>query len=252
MNVVVIAKQVPDMNAVKIDRVTGKPVLSGQQVVSSYDAYAIEAAIQLKEVHGGEVTVVTVGAPAAKDVLSRALAMGADRGLLLTVPDANVLDTLAVAEVLAAHVKNLTYDIILAGQGSDDYETNQVGPQLAELLGLPLVSNINSLSVGAGGSLVLQRDIEDGRQTVEVEMPVLLTAISGLNEPRYPSLKGIMAAKKKPLDQIAVSTDSVQGRIGWGEPFVPERTVTGVLVQDTPPAEAAERLVAWLKEQKLV
>ena len=251
LNVVVLLKQVPDMNAVKIDRASGKPVLSGQNVVSSYDEYAVEEALRLKERFGGEVTVVSAGPPSVKDAITRALAMGADRGLQIDVPEVNDLDTLAVARLLADQLHGLTYDLILVGQTSDDYETGQVGPQLAELLDLPLVSSVMGLEVD-GDRLLLRRDMEDGQQTVETTMPALLMAITGLNEPRYPSLKGIMAAKRKPLDRVAPTAVPAADRIAWGEPYVPERGVTGTILQDVPPADAAKQLAAWLREQKLI
>ncbi len=251
LTVVVLVKQVPDMGAVKIDRATGKPILGGQSVVSSYDAYAIEEALRLTERFGGEVVVVSAGPPGAKDVITRALAMGADRGILVELPNPNDLDTLAIARLLAEQIRGLGYDLILVGQTSDDYETGQVGPQLAELLDLPVVSSVMGLEVD-GERLTLRRDMEDGQQTVETTMPALLMAITGLNEPRLPSLKGIMAAKRKPLDRVPATPEPADERIAWGEPFVPERTLTGTIVQDAPPAEAAKQLVAWLREQKLI
>lgn len=251
LTIVVLVKQVPDMNAVKIDRATGKPVLGGQNVVSSYDAYAIEEALRLKERHGGEVVVVAAGPPSVKDAITRALAMGADRGILLDVPHVNDLDTLAVAGLIAEPLRGIAFDLVLVGQTSDDYETGQVGPQLAELLDLPLVSSVMGLAVD-GDRLTLQRDMEDGRQTVETALPALLLAITGLNEPRLPSLKGIMAAKRKPLDRITPTAEARTGRTTWGEPYVPERGVTGTILQDVPAAEAAKQLVAWLREQKLI
>lgn len=252
-NAVVLIKQVPDMNAVKIDRATGKPVLGGQNVISSFDEYAIEEALRLKEQHGGEVTIVCAGPAGAKDAVSRALAMGADRGTLLQVPDVNAVDTLAVARLLADRLRGMTYDIIFAGQNSDDYQTGQVGPQVAELLGLPQVSSVTKVAAN-GDRLTLHRDTEEGKQVVEVGTPVLLLAMTGLNEPRYPSLKGIMAAKRKPLEQVAVTPEPepTEDRIAWSEPFVPERTVTGTVLQDVPAPEAAKQLLGWLKEQKLI
>jgi len=250
-NSVVLIKQVPDMNAVQIDRASGKPVLGGQSVVSSYDEYAIEEALRLKEAHGGEVVAVTAGPPGAKDVLTRALAMGADRAILIGVPNVNDLDTFAVARLLADQLRDLTCDAIFVGQAADDYETGHVGPQLAELLGLPVVSSVVRVQVD-GDRLVVERDMEDGRQVVEVAPPVVLLASTALNQPRYPSLKGIMAAKRKPLDHVTATAEPSGDRIAWGEPFVPERTVTGTVLQDVPPADAAKQLVAWLKEQKLI
>lgn len=249
--IVVLIKQVPDMNAVKIDRATGKPILSGQSVISSFDEYAIEEALRLKEAHGGEVIVVSAGPPSVKDAITRALAMGADRGILIQVDDINALDTLAVAGLLAEPIRTLAYDILLLGQNSDDYVTGQVGSQLAELLGLPQVSSVTKVEAN-GDSLTLHRDTEDGKQVVDVATPVVLLAMTGLNEPRYPSLKGIMAAKRKPIEQITAAAPIANGRLTWGEPFVPDRTVTGTIVQDVQPAEAAKQLVGWLKEQKLI
>src|SRR4051794_34661610 len=188
-SIVVLIKQVADMNAVRVDHSTGKPVFSGQQMISSYDEYAIEEALKLKEQYGGEVIAVSAGPPSVKDVLNRALAMGVDRAVQILADNINGLDTLAVANLLAEQLKQMSFDIIFAGQNSDDYETGHVPPQIAEILGLPQVSSVVTLEAD-GGRLTLSRDTEDGRQIVEVETPVMLMAMTGLNEPRYPSLKG--------------------------------------------------------------
>ena len=199
LNIVVLIKQVPDMNAVKIDRTAGKPVLSGQLVVSSFDEYAIEEAIRLKDAHGGEITVVCAGPTSAKDAITRALAMGADKGVHLLVSDTSGVDTLALATALSGFLSGLAFDLVLFGQNSDDSMTGHVGPQVAELFGLPHVSSVTKVTV-ADRHLTVARDTEDGKQTVELDLPAVLLAMTGLNEPRYPSLKGIMAAKKKPID----------------------------------------------------
>ena len=247
---VVLIKQVPDINAVKIDRLSGQPVLSGQSVISSYDSHAIEAGLRLRdEQGGGEVIVVSAGPASAKDAITRALAMGADRGIQITLPDA-AIDSLATARLLAEAVRGLDFDLILAGQAADDNETGQVGPQVAELLDLPLISSVIELEV-TGDRLMATRDTEDGHQTIESELPAVLLTSSGLNEPRYPSLKGIMAAKKKPVEQIAATTDGTE-RMHWSAPYVPERTISGTVVQDVPATEAATQLVAWLREQKII
>jgi electron transfer flavoprotein beta subunit len=248
---VVLIKQVPDMNAVRLDRATGKPILSGQNVISSFDENALEEALRIKEQHGGDVVVLTAGPASVKDAVSRALAMGADRGVIVPLDNPNALDTLALAEVLADQLRTMTYDIILTGQLSDDYAGGQVGSQVAELLGIPQVGSITKVEAN-GGTLTVGRDTEDGRQTIEVETPVLLMAQVGLNEPRYPSLKGIMAAKKKPVEQAAPPAVDGGDRISWGDPFVPERAATGTIVQDVPAADAARQLVGWLREQKLI
>ncbi|HEU0113555.1 MAG TPA: electron transfer flavoprotein subunit beta/FixA family protein [Thermomicrobiales bacterium] len=251
MNIVVLVKQTPDMNAVKIDRASGKPVLSGQNVVSSYDAYAIEEALQLRNAHGGEAIVVTAGPASAKDAITRALAMGADRGVHIEIDDPNQLDTLALADLLAAQIRPLAADLILAGQTADDYESGQVGAEVAELLGVPVISNVVGLDVQNRRAIV-RRDMEDGYQTVETPLPAVVLASTGLNEPRLPSLKGIMAAKKKPIERIAADAVPSANRATWSEPVAPERSARGVIVQDQPAAEAADRLIGWLQEHKLI
>ena len=250
-SIVVLIKQVPDMNTVRLDRASGKPMLSGQLAISSYDDYAIEEALKIKEAHGGEVTVISAGPASVKDAVSRALAMGADRGIAVQLDGVNNLDTLQVAEVLAEQVRGIQPDIVLAGQVSDDNATGQVGPQVAELLGMPSLGSIASVEPD-GNALTILRDTEDGRQTIRVETPVMLMAQAGLNEPRYPSLKGIMAAKKKPLVTVAAAAPAAEKRVSWSEPFVPKKESAGVLIQDQPPAEAARQLVAWMREMKLV
>lgn len=248
--IAVLVKQVPDMNAIRIDRATGKPTLSGQLVISSYDECAIEAALRLKEAHGGEVVVIAAGGPGVKDAITRTLAMGADRGVLLKFGDLAELDTLAVADALAEQVRRISPDIVLVGQTSDDYNSGHVGPQVAELLGMPQIGSIASI-VAADDLLAVERDTEDGRQTIQVRTPVLLMAQTGLNEPRYPSLKGIMAAKKKSIEEVSATDAGRQGRIAWGEPVVPARESAGVMLSGVPAADAASQLVTWLKERKL-
>lgn len=251
LTIVVLVKQVPDMNAVKIDRASGRPTMSGQMVVSSYDEYAIEEALRLKERFGGEITVMSAGPPAAKDAITRALAMGADSGLLIETSGDNERDSLGLASLLSDHLRELQPDLVLAGQASDDLETGQVGQQVAELLDMPVVSSVIELAVD-GDQLTVRRDMEDGHQTVQTTMPAVILASTGLNEPRYPSLKGIMAAKRKPLARVEAGSRADGNRLTWSEPTAPERVVTGTIVQDVPPAEAADQLVTWLQEQKLI
>jgi electron transfer flavoprotein beta subunit len=249
-SIVVLVRQVPDMNAVRVNRATGELQLSGQLAISSFDDYAIEEAIRLKDAHGGEVTVVSAGPPAVKDAVSRALAMGADKGIVIQLDDPVSVDALALARVLADAIAPLSPDIVLCGQMSDDYGTGEVGPAVAELFGIPQVSSATRVEA-SGASLTILRDTEDGQQKVNVNTPVLIMAMTGLNEPRYPSLKGIMAAKKKPVETITPQSVPVS-EIRWSAPFAQEKTAGGTIVQDVPPKEAARQLVAWLRENKLV
>src|SRR5262249_30585015 len=145
LTIAVLVKQVPDMNAARIDRAAGKVVPGAQLRVSSYDEYAIEAALRLTEQFSGEVILVTAGPASARDVITRALWMGADRGTHLEAPDVNAADTLGVARLLADAVRPLGCDLVLAGQTSDDFEAGQVGAQVAALLDVPVVSNVVSI-----------------------------------------------------------------------------------------------------------
>jgi electron transfer flavoprotein beta subunit len=250
LTIAVLIKQVPDMNAIRVDRATGRLVPSPQLGISSYDEYAIEAALRFKEQVGGEVIVVTAGPASARDVVTRALSMGADRGIHLELGDVNTTDTLGMARLLADVVRPLQCDLVIAGQTSDDFEAGQVGPQVAELLVMPVLSNVVEARIDEQG-LTVRRDMEDGFQTVRAPLPAVLLSSTGLDVPRLPSLKGIMAAKKKPVEKIAVAAPA-QDRIAWSTPFVPAKAVSGTIVQETPPAEAARQLVAWLQERKLI
>ena len=251
LTIAVLIKQVPDMNAARIDRASGRVVTSGQLGISSYDRYAIEAALRLKEAAGGgEIVVVALGPASVKDAVSRALAMGADRGIHLETADPNAADTLAVATVIAEALAPLNADLVLAGQTSDDYESGQVGAQVAALANLPVISNVVSIE-REGDAVLVRRDMEDGYQKVRAGFPLMILASTGLDEPRVPSVKGIMGAKKKPVDVSSVTLPTA-ARLTWETPYVPPKTTSGIIVQDVPANEAAQQLVAWLQEQKLI
>ena len=249
-SIVVLVKQVPDLNAVRVDKASGKPILGDQLVLGAADAIAVEAALRLKESEGGEVTVVSAGPPSVKDALQRALAMGADRALLVPVDQPNAIDTLAISRILVEALADLTFDILLTGQNSDDYESGHVAAQVAELLGLPQVSWVTKLESTADG-LAMERDTEDGKQAVVASTPVVIMAADGLNEPRYPSLKGIMAAKKKLLETAATPAAVPASAISWTDPAAPQKPPAGIIVQDKPAADAAGELVAWLRSKNL-
>jgi electron transfer flavoprotein beta subunit len=251
LTIAVLIKQVPDMNAARVDRASGRVVTSSQLGISSYDRYAIEAALRLKEAAGGgEIVVVALGPASVKDAISRALAMGADRGIHLETADPNDADTLAVATALAGAIAPLNADLVLAGQTSDDYEAGQVGAQVAALANLPVISNVVSIE-REGDAVLVRRDTEDGYQRVRAAFPLVLLASTGLDEPRVPSVKGIMGAKKKPVDVTPV-TLSAEARLTWETPYVPPKTTSCIIVQDVPASEAAQQLVAWLQDQKLI
>lgn len=203
MNIVVILKQTFDTEE-KIIIENGEIVNDqAQLIINPYDEYAVEEAIKLKELHGGEVTVVTVGQSEAESALRTALAMGADNALLIENEDDLPLDESGIAKVLAAAIKEKEFDIILGGNMSVDNGASQVGPRLAEELDIPHVATIKKLEID-GRKVKVERDVEGDLEIIESTLPILVTAQQGLNEPRYPSLPGIMKAKKKPLQELEI------------------------------------------------
>jgi electron transfer flavoprotein beta subunit len=171
-------------------------------IINPYDEYAIEEAIQLKDKHGGEVTVITVDGEDAEKELRTALAMGADKGVLVsTEDDLENGDEYTTARVLAQFFKENKFDMIMGGNVAIDGGSGQVGPRLAELLDIPYVTTITKIDIN-GESVTIERDVEGDKVIIETSLPVLVTAQQGLNEPRYPSLPGIMKAKKKPLEEL--------------------------------------------------
>jgi electron transfer flavoprotein beta subunit len=231
MKIAVCIKRVPDSETrVKIAS-DGKSLDEAgvKFVLNPYDEFAVEEALRRKEQAGaGEVVVVTLGPVAAQETIRTALAMGADRGVLLQV-DRIPADGLVVARALAAELKDGAYDLILFGKMAIDDYNHQVGPMVAELLGLPCVTAIAHLEL-ADGKGVAEREIEGGIEVCEFPLPAVLTVDKGLNEPRLPALKGIMAAKKKPLD---IKPGALAPGLGGIE----------VIAMTLPPERAAGRIV---------
>ncbi len=167
-------------------------------VVNPYDEFAIEEALKTKESLGGEVVVISLGSDASKETIRKALAMGVDSGVLLKTDDQK--DSLAVAKALAEEIKNQGAEIVFFGKQSVDYDNQIVGQLTAELLGYNSVTVVVDLKI-EGERVIAEREIEGGKEVVETTLPVVITAQKGLNEPRYASLKGIMAAKRKTIEE---------------------------------------------------
>src|SRR5881397_3066752 len=201
MKIAVCVKRVPDSETrVKIAS-DGKSLDEAgvKFILNPYDEFAVEEALRRREHAGaGEVVIVSLGPPAAQETIRTTLAMGADRGILLQA-DRIPTDGLEVAKALAAELKGAGFDLILLGKMAIDDYNHQVGPMVAELLDLPCVTTVAHLEIAAGKATA-EREIEGGVEVVEFSLPAVLTTDKGLNEPRYPALKGIMAAKKKPLE----------------------------------------------------
>lgn len=192
MNIIVCLKQVPDTNEVKINQETGTLIRDGvPSIINPDDKNGLEEALRLKDLHGGKVTVVSMGPPQAKEALREAVAMGADEVYLISDRAFGGSDTWATATIISAAIEKIgNYDLIICGRQAIDGDTAQVGPEIAEFLNLPQVTYAKNVRV-EGNKLVVNRFTETGDYVIEAEMPVLLTAIKELNEPRYPSVKGI-------------------------------------------------------------
>lgn len=255
MNIVVCMKQVFDTEAkIAIDG-NGKINRQGVSLIMNpYDEFAVEEALRIKEKAGGEVTVVSVGGPEAQDALRQALAMGADKAVLVD-PGMDEMDEFATATILAQAVSGLSYDVILGGFRAIDDGSAQVAGRVAEILGLPVINVITKLEI-AEGKAVATSEIEGGSQVVEVALPAVFTAQKGLNEPRYPSMKGIMQAKKKPMDKKTLADlglDAAQAapRVKAMSYFLPSARAAGKIIPGEP-ADAARDLVKALREEAKV
>lgn len=201
MNIIVIMKQTFDTEE-KIIIENGQIMEDNAELIMNpYDEYAVEEAVKLKEDNGGNVTVITVGSEEAESALRTALAMGADKAIFVENEDKDELDEYSIAKILSAVIKDREFDIIIGGNTSIDNGSSQIGPRLAEELGIAHVSTVMNLEVD-GNLVKAERDAEGDVEIIETRLPILVTAQQGLNEPRYPSLPGIMKAKKKPVEQI--------------------------------------------------
>lgn len=259
MKIVVCIKQVPDTTVVKIDPKTGTLIRDGvPSIINPEDKNALEGALRLKDDHGAHVTVVTMGPPQAKDALREALAMGADEAILITDRAFAGADTLATSEALAGAIKRLPYDIILGGRQAIDGDTAQVGPEIAEHLGIPQVTYVQDIKVD-GNKIIINRALENGHEIIEVQTPVLLTAIKELNEPRYMNAKDIYESANKEIQiWTADDIDVDKSKLGLsGSPTKVKKSMTKEVkgqgeVVNMPPKDAVEHVFAKLKEKHYI
>jgi electron transfer flavoprotein beta subunit len=263
MRIVVLVKPVPDTASGgerlrpddwRLDR----PAVPA--VVNANDEYALEAALKLTEAHGGEVILVSMAGPGAPDTMRKALAMGAASGTLLTDDTLGGSDTVSTARVLASMLKDMEYDLVLAGADTSDGGAGVVPAGVATLLGLPYLSYAAKIEPDPDARTVrVNRISPTGYEVLEAPMPALIVATQALGEPRYPSLKGIMAARSKTLEtktlaDVAVGGDSVGGAVATskvlGSEAPPPRAATRVIRE--PADEAARQVVAFLAERRII
>jgi len=249
MNIAVCVSHVPD-TAAKIKIHSDKKSIDRSGVtyiINPYDEFAVEEALKWKENAGGDskVIVFSVGDEANKETIKKALAMGADEGVLIKAE--NSLDSAGIAEALSGELKLNNFDVILCGKQSVDFDDSAVPQMIAELLGYSCVSVVVDLKF-EGNKIIAEREIEGGREVVELEMPAVIGAQKGLNEPRYASLKGIMAAKKKTItEKPAAGYENRTEIVKMEKP--PEKQPGRILGTD---AFAAAELVRLLREEAKV
>jgi len=260
MKLIALVKQVPDTET-KVQVKPGETSISTDgitYVINPYDEYAIEEALRIKEAKGGDVTLISLGWDKAAEALRTGLAMGADKAVHLNDPAFLGGDAHATALAIAKALKKLEFDLVLCGKQGIDYDNHQVGVRVAELLGIPHVSVVTKLELQDSKAIV-HREIEGGSEVVEVPLPAVITCQKGLNEPRYASLKGIMQAKKKPLEakkpaDVDASPDEV-GKAGAKLEVVsmsmpPDRPAGRVVEGE--PEDAAKQVVKLLRNEAKV
>ncbi|HYO78951.1 MAG TPA: electron transfer flavoprotein subunit beta/FixA family protein [Thermoanaerobaculia bacterium] len=253
MNSVVCITHVPDTES-RIKIADGRKVdeTGLKFIVSPYDEFALEEAIRLKEKSGGDVTVVTFGPDRAQQALREALARGATKALHIK-GDAGDADSLGIAKALAAAIKSVPHDVVFLGKQGVGPDNGLVGPMLAELLGYPQLNVVTKLEVG-DGKLTAHREIEAAEEVLEAPTPAIVTAQKGLNEPRYASLKGIMAAKKVAIETKSVTdlgldeADVFKQRVVMVSLEMPAEKSGGRKVDGGDPNVAAQEIMKFIKE----
>ncbi len=261
MNIIVLVKQVPDTSEVKINRETNTLIRDGvPSIINPFDMYAVEEALRLREKHGGKVTAVTMGPPQAAEALKEAVSLGVDDVVLLSDRAFAGADTWATSYALSQGIKKIKdYDLIIAGKQAIDGDTAQVGPETADMLGIPFVAYIRKIDQVGENKMVAERLMDEGYDIVETSLPALITVVKEINQPRMPSLKGKMKAKS-----LKVTTWNAKD-IGADENRCGLKGSPTKVVKIFPPAPRGQReilsgsleeqittIVQRLKEQSLI
>jgi electron transfer flavoprotein beta subunit len=269
LKICVLVKEVPDAAVEKrINPATGRMDRSGEKNLNPYDTHAIEAAMQLREgghVQVDEIVAVTMGPESAVRALHKAVSLGADRSLHLSDESLAGSDVAATGYALAKALEKESPDLVLLGQQSDDGECYTIGAVVADHLRMPSLTQVIKLDVESGpppapATLRLERQAEYGYDTVRVRFPAVISVGDAINEPRYPSLKAIMGAKKKPLQTVGAGDVGIDAalvgadgsRVQCGEFKDPPAKAAGQIIEDENTDETVERIVAWLAERKLI
>jgi electron transfer flavoprotein beta subunit len=263
LKICVLVKEVPDAAVEKrMDQSTGRLDRSGEKNLNPFDTHAIEAAMQIREggaVDVDEIVAVTMGPESAVRALHKAVSLGADRSVHLTDEALAGSDVVATGYALAQALKSENPDLVLLGQQSDDGECYTIGAVVADHLEMPSLTQVIKIDVNEG-SLRCERQAEYGYDTVDVQLPAVISVGDAINEPRYPSLKAIMGAKKKPLDTKSTGDVEIDtSRVGEGGSKTavlainpPPEKAGGEIIEDEDTDETVQKIVAWLDERKLL
>lgn len=264
MDIIVCVKQVPDPDApaasfrIEANRVTSTAGLP--PVINGFDEQAVEAAIRLKEAHGGKITVVTLGKDLVLDVTKKPLAMGADELVIVWDDAFEGGDSFSTAHGLAAAIRKIArYDLILCGRQASDWDAGQVGPGLAEVLGIPCVTFARGLKV-TGATIQVERAVPDRREVVEAPIPCVITVSNEIGAPRYPTLRGVMAARKKPattwnaealgIDRATIGAAGARTKVV--RLFMPEKVAECEIITGDTREEAGKNLALKLREARII
>ncbi|OKL38287.1 electron transfer flavoprotein subunit beta/FixA family protein [Domibacillus mangrovi] len=257
MNIYVLMKRTFDTEE-KISINGGQIEEDGAEfIINPYDEYAVEEAIQIRDAHEGEVTVVSVGSEEAGKQLRMALAMGADKAVLInTEDDLKEGDPFTTAKILVQYFKDKEVDLILAGNVAIDGGSGQVGPRVAAMLDIPYVTTITNIDID-GSNVSITRDVEGDSEMIKTSLPVLVTCQQGLNDPRYPSLPGIMKAKKKPLEELELADldleeDDVESKTKILDIFLPPDKSAGRILEGDLTHQVQELVSLLRSEAKVI
>jgi electron transfer flavoprotein beta subunit len=261
MDIIVCIKQVPGSTDIKIDPATNTLIRdSADAVINPFDAHAVEAGVALKEQYGGSVKVLSMGPPQASEAIKQAISVGVDEGFLISDKEFAGADTLATSYTLSAAVRKMaSYDLIICGKQTLDGDTGQVGPEMANHLGIPCTTFIRKIVEVKDGFMKAERLIEEGYEIVEFPLPAVISVVKELNEPRMPSIRGLMAAKKAEVPVwTAQDIEADKERIGLsGSPtwvvktFTPVREKNNVIFEGEPEKQVSD-LVARLRDEGIV
>jgi electron transfer flavoprotein alpha/beta subunit len=261
MNVIVCIKQVPAKIKIEIDAKTGALASGGvDRAINPPDLYALEEGLRIKEKTRGKVTVLTMGPAKAEESLKEAIGYGADEAILLTDPAFEGSDTWATSHVLARAINRFgQFDLVVCGKQSIDGETGQVGPMLAEGLGVPFIPLVNKIEELGGSSIKVMRMSDEGHQLIEMALPGVITVVKEINVPRIPSLRGLMAAKKAKIPvwnarELGIDPAMV-GSVGSptrvSKVFFPQRSAKSEILQGSPEYQV-DQLVDRLRQARAI